>query len=195
MWMNRIRKGSVLWAAALVACLLGCQTIDPSQGRQVSRVYLTDTRTIELLPPSASGGAFESYQQIEGSYHGQTYYLDAYVQSDGERFVMAAFNALGTKVFEMEQTAGSVRFSASFSPGNMKPEYILADYQLCFFPFEAVRRNLSLAGLAFEEKDDGDARVRTVSSEGRTIIEIRRTAREVRYTNLLRGYQYIVREN
>ena len=191
-----MRRWAGLCAGALLLCLFGCQTMhDASPSRQVSRVYLTDSRTVELLPPSASGGAFESFQQIEGSYHGQTYYLDAYVQSDGEHFVMAAFNTLGTKVFEVEQTADSVRFSASIASGNMKPEYILADYQLCFFPFEAVRRNLNAAGLTFEEKEDGSARVRTVSAEGRTIIQIRRTAHEVRYTNLLRGYQYIVRES
>jgi hypothetical protein len=195
MWMYRLRRGAGLLAGALALCLSGCQTMhDPSQSRQVSPVYLTDTTAVQLLPPSASGGAFESYQQIEGSYRGQTYYLEAFVQSSGERFIMVAFNSFGTKVFEVEHTAGGVRFSASVSPGNMKPEYILADYQLCFFPFEAVRRNLAGAGLTFQEKKDGDVLVRTVSAEGRTIIEIRRTAREVRYVNLLRGYRYIVRE-
>ena len=167
---------------------------DPSQSRQVSRVYLTDTRTVELLPPSALGRDLESYQQIEGSYHGQTYYLDAYVQSAGGRFVMVAFNSFGTKVFEMEHTRDSIRFSTSVSPGGMKPEYILEDFQLSFFPFEAVRRSLETAGLSLVETRDGDTDVRTVISEGRVIIEIRRTDGEVRYRNLLRGYQYVVRE-
>jgi hypothetical protein len=168
---------------------------DPSQGRHVSRVYLTDTRTVGLLPPSALDRSFESYQQIEGSYRGETYYLDAYVQADKQHFDMVAFNSFGTKVFEMEYAGGSVRYSTTFSPGGMKPEYILADFQLCFFPSDAVGRNLRAAGLSFEERREGEAVVRTVSADGQLIIEIRRTAGEVRYRNLLRGYQYIVREN
>jgi hypothetical protein len=166
---------------------------DPSRDRQVSRVYLTDSQTIRLLPPSALGRDFESYQQIEGSYRGESHYLEVYVQADRERLVMVAYNSFGAKVFEMEQAADWLRFSAALSPGRIKPEYILADFQLCFFPAGPLRRNLSAAGLSFEEQREGEALLRTVSSEGRIIIEIRRTAGEVRYRNLLRGYQYIVR--
>ena len=168
---------------------------DPAQSRQVGRVSLTNSTTLEILPPSAMGGPFESYQQVEGSYRGQTYYLDTYVSADDERFLMLAFNSFGTKVFELEYTGSSVRFTAAFSTGSMKPEYILADFQLCFFPAEAVRKNVTAAGLSFEERKEGDALIRTVSTEGRLIIEIRRTAGEVRYNNVLRGYQYIIREN
>jgi hypothetical protein len=182
--------------AAAFLCLLGCQTLhDPSRDPHAPRVYLTDTRTVEVLPPAALGGELEAYQQIEGSFRGETYYLDAYVQADREHFVMAAFNSFGTRVFEMEQAGGTLRFSSTIVPGNMKAEYILEDFQLCFFPSEPLRRSLESAGLSFVERQEGEERVRTVSGDGRLIIEIRTTPGQVSYRNLLRGYQYVVRGN
>ena len=167
--------------------------LDHAQSRQAARVYLTNSRAMRLLPPSALDRDLEWYQQIEGSYQGETYYLDAYVQADRDHLVMVAFNSFGTEIFELQYAEGSVRCSAALSLGSMRPEYILADFQLCFFPAGPVRRALSAAGLSFEERTEGDALVRTVRAGDELIVEIRRTAGEVRYRNLLRGYQYIVR--
>jgi hypothetical protein len=148
---------------------------------------------MELLPASAMGRSFESYQQIEGSYGEHSYILNAYVKADSESLLIIAFNSLGTQVFELVHHGGFVRFSTVLPSGNLKPEYILADFQLCYFPATLLRETLKAAGLSFEEREEGDELIRTVSSENRIIIEIRRAAGEVRYRNFLRGYQYVVK--
>ena len=183
-------------AVAFAFCLPGCLTVhDSQQGSQAARVYLTDRKTVAVLPPSALGRAFESYQQIEGSFRGETYFFDAYVHADKERLVIVAFNSLGTKVFELEHERNGVRFSTSLQADGMKPEYILEDFQLCFFPADVVKKNLEAADLSLTVSREGEGEIRTVSDRGRPIIEIRSDGGEIRYRNLLRGYQYIVKGN
>jgi hypothetical protein len=157
-------------------------------------VYLADRNPVEVLPPAALGRTFESYQQVEGLFRGQTYYLEAWVKADEERLVMVAFNSFGTKMFELEQGSDGVRFSSALPMGAMKPEYILEDLQLCFFPAAPLKESLAKAGLSFDERQEGSVTVRTVSGDGRLVLEIRSSAGEVRYRNLLRGYQYTIRE-
>ncbi len=175
-------------------CLFGCRST-PGAPAGSPLVQLSDRGGVALLPPSALGCTIEARQQIEGSYRGQTYYLEAYVRADRERLVMLAFNAFGAKLFEIEHTEQAVRFSSALLPEGVKAEYILADFQLCYFPAAALRRSLGRAGLLLEERQEDGVLARTVRAEGRVIIEIRRSAGEVHYRNLLRGYQYIVREN
>jgi hypothetical protein len=176
--------------------LLACRSAPGAlEGGPPRRVHLTDRASVALLPPSALGGSLEAHQLIEGSYGGQTYYLEAYVRADRERLLMLAFNSFGARLFEIEQTERTVRFSPGLLPEGVKPEYILADFQLCFFPAAALRRSLGPAGLRLEERREDGELLRTVRSGAGVIIQIRRGAGELRYRNLLRGYQYVVRED
>jgi hypothetical protein len=58
-----------------------------------------------------------------------------------------------------------------------------------------VKKNLEAADLSFTVSREGEEEIRTVSDQGRPIIEIRNDGGEIRYHNLLRGYQYIVKGN
>jgi hypothetical protein len=85
-------------------------------------------------------------------------------------------------------------------PPSFKPEYIIADFQLCFYRSDAVSRALKDCGLKFQvEKhvDDGGETAETrVIFDGKTgIIEIEKRKTAVRFINHVRGYAYTLEGN
>ena len=75
----------------------------------------------------------------------------------------------------------------------MKAEYLLADFQICFYPFEPLQKNFEQAGFEFSETRSGAENadfVRTLSENGKTILTAKKTGAEIRLVNDLRGYSY-----
>ena len=75
----------------------------------------------------------------------------------------------------------------------MKPEYIVADFELCYYKAEAVRGMLDRAGLGFCEMRKDSSLFRTVTSGSDTIVTIERTRENLHLKNHLRGYEYNIR--
>jgi hypothetical protein len=181
-------------AAVLTAFLLAACASAPLRPAGPAPVWITNQKAVAILPPAALPAPLELQQQIEGDFQGQTYVMQTVVDAAPDHFSLYALNAFGTQVFELQYEASGVRYSTGLPIPNFKAEYLLADWQLCFFPAEAVAGMLKSAGLDFEEsRADGGAWTRSVRDGGATIIEIAGdTAGTVRYRNLLRGYAYTI---
>jgi hypothetical protein len=82
----------------------------------------------------------------------------------------------------------------------MKAEYLVADFQVCFYPFAALKENFEKAGFIFVESRDGVASdgevsaagdyVRTLKEGDRVILVATKKAHEVSLVNELRKYSY-----
>jgi hypothetical protein len=130
-------------------------------------------------------------QQISAVYKDQDYILNAWVKADETGTAMTFFNSLGAGMGELSYREGALSFSSPVFPSSLKPEYIIADFQLCFYGYDALSRALKASGLALEaEKDGTDSETRRISSRKNVIIEIEKTKTAVRYVNHLRGYAY-----
>ncbi len=71
-------------------------------------------------------------------------------------------------------------------PQSFKPEYIVADFQLCFYDPDIVRRALKDCGLVLETQSN----FRRIFEGKSLIIEIERASGAVKFVNHLRGYSY-----
>jgi hypothetical protein len=103
---------------------------------------------------------------------------------------MSIFSSLGAGMGELSYREGSVSFSSPVFPSSLKPEYIIADFQLCFYRIDAVSRALKAGGLVLEAEKDEGRETRRIAEGKRVIIEIDKTGTAVRYVNHLRGYSY-----
>ena len=76
----------------------------------------------------------------------------------------------------------------------VKAEYILADYQACFYPFAALKENFEKSGFEFREQlnlaGDSNSFERVLSENGNEILRITRKANEIDLVNKLRHYKY-----
>lgn len=108
--------------------------------------------------------------------------------------------SFGTTVAELTYAKDSVSFVSSLiDVEKMKAEYVLADFQACFYPFETLRKNFEKSGFAFTEtrgnlensasSESADFE-RVLSENGNVIFRIVRKSGEIVFVNELRHYEY-----
>ena len=149
-------------------------------------VYLTDRARYVLLPHGGIEKPMDSSQFISASYGGKDYYFNAWVRADETGMDMSLFNELGASMADLSYRDGDINFSSQVFPKNLRPEYIVADFQLCFYDPILLRRALEDCGLTLEIKGSS----RRILSGKKLIMEIEKTPNAVRLVNHLRGYTY-----
>ena len=131
-------------------------------------------------------------QFLSAEFRGQIYFLNAWVKADENAIEMTLFNEFGASIGELSYTAGAVHFSSTVFPRivlqYIRPEYIIADFQLCFYDPILLGNSLSDSGLVLETTD-GDGSRRILNGNN-VIIEIEKTGRAVKLVNHLRKYTY-----
>jgi len=99
---------------------------------------------------------------------------------------MSLVNELGAPMGELSYHNGLVSFSSPVFPSSLKPEYIVADFQFCFYNIFALRQALENCGLLLETTENS----RRIIQGDNVIIEIEKNQNTVRLVNHLRGYAY-----
>jgi hypothetical protein len=190
-------KRNLLGSALFLLCLVSCAT-KPKTSPYLP-VYLTDRAMYTLLLPSDIAVPLDNHQRITGAYEKQEFSIDAWVMANDQEITMAFFNSMGTGLGEIFFNEGGIAFSSAVFPSTLKPEYIIADFQLCFYRSDTVSRALENCGLRFlaeQRIDDGEAVESRVVSDGKkNIIEIEKRKKSVRFTNHVRGYRYTLEGN
>jgi hypothetical protein len=125
-------------------------------------------------------------QRISALYNGQRSYFSAWVLADENGVDMSLFNELGAAMGELSYREGVASMSSTVFPQSLKPEYIVADFQLCFYDPDIVRRALKDCGLVLETQSN----FRRIFEGKSLIIEIERASGAVKFVNHLRGYSY-----
>ena len=148
--------------------------------------YLTDKSKFFLLPPGDIEKPIDAYQFISASYGGQEFLFNAWVKADETGMDIALFNELGANGGELSYRDGVVSFSSPIFPASMKPEYIVADFQLCYYDSAKLRRALASCGLTLESSETS----RKVLKGKTVIVEIEILENSVKLVNHLRGYSY-----
>jgi hypothetical protein len=170
--------------------LVSCVTKEKSPAA-LSPVYLTNSSKYTLLPPEDIESPLDMVQQISAVYSGQHYLFSAWVKADETGTALAIFNSLGAGMGELFYRDGMVSFSSPVFPPSLKPEYIIADFQLCFYEIGAVSRALEDCGLSLAVEKDGESReIRRIADGKKFIIESEKTKTTIRYVNHLREYAY-----
>jgi len=154
-------------------------------------VWLTDKSKYILLPPEDIEHPLDMPQLVSASYGGKDYYLNAWVKADETGVNMTMVNELGANRGELSYRNGEVIFSSAMFPPSIRAEYIIADFQLCFYKAAALRQALEKCGLSFEDNWTN----RRILQGKNVIIEIDKTRNVVRFVNYLRGYLYILEGN
>ena len=182
-----MRKGKpdtfLLLSLFILICLCSCAS-RTSDKRLYS--YLTDSARYVLLPPGAIEKSIDMAQFISASFMGQNHYFNAWVRADKTAMDMTLFNDLGAALADLSYSDGVINFSSKVLPASLRPEYIVADFQLCFYDPVLLRRALEDSGLNLEIKHN----TRRIFDGRNLIIEIGKTHNKVRLVNHLRGYSY-----
>ena len=178
-------------------------------------IYYSDSKFVNLLPTQVMVGSIDEVQHMEGSFSkgassadsqadtsSTSFNSDVWVRANDSILSVVLFGSFGTTLAELTYAHDSIHFSSSvMDVEKMKAEYVLADLQACFYPFDVLQKNFEKSGFVFVEKrfeaSDGMASTsdnadfeRLLTENGNVIFRIVRKGKEINFVNELRRYQY-----
>lgn len=93
-----------------------------------------------LLAPATLGSTRSVEQILHAAYGEREATLQCIVQIDGAHLRVVGVTALGQRVFTIEHDGTSIRAERSpFAPEQLRPEAILADIQLAYWPLAVLQ--------------------------------------------------------
>lgn len=173
-------------------------------------VFYSDSNFINLLPTSAMEGSIDEIQHLEGTFSkdptvrgsqeetsSKSFSGEVWVRANDTILSLTLMGGLGMTVAELVYANDSVSFASSIIDiEKMRSEYVLADFQACFYPFEALKKNFEKHGFMFTEQRTAGSRgmspdfERTLTENSKVILRIVRKANEINLVNELRHYEY-----
>ena len=185
----------VLGLLACVLLLVACSRSNVKPG--TAPVYYSDTRSVALLPTTAMTEKLDMPQHLRGEFTQQDGSLksfegDSWVRANDSVLSIMLFSGFGTTIAEITYGKDSLHFESSvMDVEKMKAEYVLADFQVCFYPYKALKDNFEAAGFVFEETR-GIALdfVRTLKDGNTLVLTAERKGKEITLVNSLRHYSY-----
>ena len=165
-------------------CLCSCASRRAAE--TLPYVWLADGSKFVLLHPQNIETLLDGPQLISASFLGQEHQMITWVKADEEGIHMVLLNEMGSNMGELSYQNGAISFTSSVFPRSLRPEYIIADFQLCFYNTPALEKALKECGLSFQET----AAARRVMQRNNTIIEITMSANIIKIVNHLRGYTF-----
>jgi len=163
-----------------------CSCVSTSARAAHPYIWLTNNSKFILLHPENIEKPQDGLQLVSASFGGQDYQMLTWVKADETGINMSLLNEMGAAMGELSFNEGAVSFSSAVFPGSLSPEYIVADFQLCFYSAASVSQALRNIGLSFEETENS----RRILDGNKIIIEINKEQNKVILINHLRGYTY-----
>ena len=163
-----------------------CATTSDREG--VPFVWLTNSSKFILLPAKDIEKPLDGHQRINASFGGRDYQMDTWVKADETGMDITLLNEMGANMGELIYKDRMLSFSSAVFPPSLKPEYIAADFQFCFYKAEAIRKALEKNGLVLLTSDE--PRTRRIYEKDNLIVEITFNLNYIKIINHLRGYTY-----
>ena len=174
--------------AIMLLCFCSCASLT-SEKRPYA--YLTGKAKYVLLPPEGIEKPMDMVQYISASYGGRNFYSNAFVRADETGMDIILLNELGASMGELSYRDKTVNFSSGVFPASLKPEYIVADFQFCFYDSILLQQALKGSGLVLEI----DGTTRRIRDGKKLVMEIEKASDSVKLVNHLRGYSYTLEGN
>ena len=169
------------------ACVLSCASVPK---KEILFVNLTDSSKFVLLPTVGIEQTIDMVQFFSTEFRGQNYFCNVWVIANESVIEMYFFNEMGASIGELSYRNGAANFSSTVIPKSVvkyiKPENVIADFQLCFYEPILLGKSLKDSGLVLENSDG----YRRILSGNEVIIDIKKTEGTVELVNILRGYAY-----
>lgn len=138
----RRRVAAVLLGLALLA---GCER----RPRAVDRgaVPIAPGLTLALPRPGDLGRPVEATQLVRARYGEQSIVFESHLSASADRFVIVGLDTLGRRALTVTWTdAGIEMESAPWLPRQIRPEHVLADLVILYWPEAVVRAALAASG-------------------------------------------------
>jgi hypothetical protein len=152
-------------ALALGAALAGCATVPLPPGE----TRIAPSVVFAIPGPEALGYPVAATQLITAHVRGNTLAFESHVEIGKESIDLVGLDPFGRRALTIHWRDGVLSYeTAPWLPDRVKPENILADIAITYWPEAAIRAGLASSGATVE---DSPAH-RTIIAGGHAIISI-----------------------
>jgi hypothetical protein len=122
-----------------------------------------------LPSPRELGHSVNAVQLVTAHYRGDVQMFEAHLSVSPERLTLIGLDPFGRRALTLTLTdSGMVVDKASWFPQRLRPENILADVAIVYWPEDAVRRSLARTDAVLTS----DARGRSIIADGREVVRV-----------------------
>ncbi len=133
--------GSALLTLALTACARG------SVEKTAAPVQIAPDLAMTLPRSDDLGRAVEANQLLTARYGEQSFVFEARLSATPDRFLMVGLDPMGRELLRITWTPSRLDYTAApWLPAGLRPENMLADIVLLYWPEDTVRRTLAPSG-------------------------------------------------
>lgn len=175
---------------ALILCsffCISCVSVKKING--LDKVYVTNTKQINILPPSEIEQPIEEVMLLTADMGNQIFTTPVYVSADEEGIYMTILTDFGIEIGSIWYDGLSANMDCSIFPEKLKAVYLINEFQNAYYKSQSLKQNLEASKLIFEESKKDDTMVRTIKSENKIIEDIVISESSVVISNYLRGYK------
>lgn len=182
------------------ACAFVLLTLVPAACAQHSTdragrsVQIAPDLSLTLPRPADLGQSVEVMQLVTARYGDQTYAFEARVSATADQFLMVGLDSLGRRAMTITWSDAAISYeSAPWLPPQLRPENVLADMVLLYWPESTVKQALAPSGGVVTAVPGR----RTIAKAGEPIVQIQYGASpdgspwsgSLRYRNLAFDYE------
>lgn len=184
---------------ALLTLIICCSCSFLVQKKQSHKmVYLANDVNFQLLDVQKTDKKIVLNQQFKGQYQENKFNANVITQIDKNKLSVVALTTFGVRIFTLGYDGKNIEFRIPPVIPNhdkIKPEYILADMQLVYYPLKEIKKNLHGNVKVVESKKNGVSRI--FYRNNKPFIEIYYSSSDflksdILYKNILRKYQYSI---
>jgi hypothetical protein len=160
-------------------------------------VFITDAKKYTLLPAQELKDTKNSFQIISGAYGKKKFVIQSYTAADKKSITMDLMNEMGTGLGQLSYKDGQAHCTSSFFPKQLKPAYIIADFQFCYYDEDSLKTAFNNENMIFTvtcTTPKKDVQTRKIFDGENCIEEITITSDSVHLINHLRGYEYSLKD-
>ena len=189
-----MRNIPAVLALSLLLCVFASCATAGRKGAGEASVFVTDSKSVPVLPPPCMDGILDELQLFTGSFGEQTFSSLAYIQADQGGIDITLLNEMGMDMGKLGYDGKNLSFSSPYFPKDVRAEYMVLDIQNAYYDVSALKKQYDASGLAFSCEHLGGKEIRRVLDGDRIVEEIVKDGNAVTITNFLRGYRYDLRK-
>lgn len=162
--------------------------------RSVDAVAVAPDILLVMPSPGDLGRPVDVIQLITARRGSEVYVFEGRLSATAERLLLVGTNTLGQRALTIRWTKGRMEVErSSWLPDSLRPENVLADIILIYWPEASLRRALAPSGASL----DSSAAFRVIRQHGDDIIDVRYEGQPwsgvARLRNLAWNYEIEVR--
>jgi hypothetical protein len=163
----RKRLKLYLWGAVLAVA--GCASAPPLADAPAGVAIGPDTRLV-LPAPAELGRPVDAIQQVTARRDGSVYVFEVRLHASADQVRLAGTDAAGRRAMTIDWTADRLSVErAAWLPETVRPEHVLGDLVMVFWPEASLRRALLQADASLT----ADASGRMVRRDGKDLVAVR----------------------